>query len=49
MSTKFVKKKAIESKFAPPQGVIDFPYMYLVKLKKSFGKNPKSIELRYLA
>jgi hypothetical protein len=34
MSTKFVQIKAIGLKWAPLQGVIDFPYMCLVR--KSF-------------
>jgi hypothetical protein len=32
---------------APPQGVIDLPYMHIVKLKKSFFKKPKELELSY--
>jgi hypothetical protein len=35
VSTKFVKKKALGSKLAPPQGVIDFPYMNKMKTYKS--------------
>jgi hypothetical protein len=50
VSTKFVKIKALGSKFAPPQGVIDFPYMRIVKIKKkSSFKEPKELQLRYLA
>jgi hypothetical protein len=41
--------KALGSKLAPPQGVIDFPYIHIVKLKKSSFKEPKELELRYLA
>jgi hypothetical protein len=40
--------KALRSKLAPPHGVVDFPYMYLVKtLKKSSFKKSKELELRY--
>jgi hypothetical protein len=50
VSTKFVQIKALGSELAPPQGVIDFPYMYIVKtLKKNSFKEPKELELRYLA
>jgi hypothetical protein len=36
------------AKLAPFRGVIDFPYMYIVKtLKKCFFKKPKELELRY--
>jgi hypothetical protein len=35
MSTKFVQIKALRSKLACP-GVIDLPYMYIVKTEKIF-------------
>jgi hypothetical protein len=31
VSIKFVQIKTLGSKLAPPQGVIDFPYMHVVK------------------
>jgi hypothetical protein len=31
VSTKFIQIKALGSKFAPPQLVIDFPYFYTPK------------------
>jgi hypothetical protein len=48
VSAKFVQIKALGSKLALPQGVIDFPYNHIVKsLKKSSFKELK--ELRYFA
>jgi hypothetical protein len=41
MSTKFVQIKALGSKLATPQGVIDFPYMHKEKPKNLLLKNPK--------
>jgi hypothetical protein len=42
-----VQIKAIGSKFAPRQGVIAFPYMYIVKSLKTFFKkrNSKSLNI----
>jgi hypothetical protein len=45
----FVQIKALGSKLIPPQGVIVFPCMHILKLKKSSFKKPKEVELRYLA
>jgi hypothetical protein len=36
-------------KIGPAPGVIDFPYMHIVKTLKSSLKEPKELELRYLA
>jgi hypothetical protein len=36
-------------KISPLPGGIDFPYMYIVKLKKRSCENPKEVEFRYLA
>jgi hypothetical protein len=50
VSTKLVQIKALGSKLATPQGVIDFAYMHIVNnLKISSFREPKELELRYLA
>jgi hypothetical protein len=36
-------------RIGPAPGVIDIPYMCIVKLKKSSYKNPKELEHRYLS
>jgi hypothetical protein len=41
MFAKSVQIKALGSKLALPQGVIDFPYMYIVNKKKSSFKKPE--------
>jgi hypothetical protein len=47
-STKFAQIKALGLKLAHAPGVIDFPYMFIVKtLKKSSLKEPKELELSY--
>jgi hypothetical protein len=50
MSAKFVQIKALGSKLAQPQGVIDFHYMYKEKNKKTSSfKKPKELDVRCLA